>query len=144
MSTPGPTHPATSDHCPCLSGDTYGDCCARFHAGAPAPTAEQLMRSRYSAFAARDSAYVLTTWHPSARPASLDLVDDVEWRGLEVVRTRAGGPLDTTGVVEFVARYRERTARPDGPRAPVHELHEVSRFVREDGRWYYVAGDHPA
>lgn len=132
--------------CPCLSGDTYGSCCGRYHAGlrpgpdgaAPgphAPTAEALMRSRYSAFAVGDADYLRATWHPSTRPADLDLDldDDVEWRRLDVVRTEAGGPFDTTGVVEFVAHHRSRTDPADRGR-----LHEVSRFVREGDRWSYV------
>ncbi|WP_175009689.1 YchJ family metal-binding protein [Cellulosimicrobium sp. TH-20] len=132
--------------CPCLSGDTYGSCCGRYHAGlrpgpdgaAPgphAPTAEALMRSRYSAFAVGDAEYLRATWHPSTRPADLDLDDDVEWRRLDVVRTEAGGPFDTTGVVEFVAHHRSRTDPADRGR-----LHEVSRFAREDDRWSYVDG----
>ncbi|KAJ8141784.1 hypothetical protein OY671_005043 [Metschnikowia pulcherrima] len=132
--------------CPCLSGDTYGSCCGRYHAGsrpgpdgaAPgphAPTAEALMRSRYSAFAVGDADYSRATWHPSTRPADLDLDDDVEWRRLDVVRTEAGGPFDTTGVVEFVAHHRSRTDPADRGR-----LHEVSRFVREGDRWSYVDG----
>ncbi|GLY57350.1 MAG: YchJ family protein [Cellulosimicrobium funkei] len=132
--------------CPCLSGDTYGSCCGRYHAGlrpgpdgaAPgphAPTAEALMRSRYSAFAVGDADYLRATWHPSTRPADLDLDDDVEWRRLDVVRTEAGGPFDTTGVVEFVAHHRSRTDPADRGR-----LHEVSRFVREGDRWSYVDG----
>lgn len=132
--------------CPCLSGDTYGSCCGRYHAGlrpgpdgaAPgphAPTAEALMRSRYSAFVVGDADYLLATWHPSTRPAGLDLDDDVVWRRLDVVRTEAGGPFDTTGVVEFVAHHRSRTDPADRGR-----LHEVSRFVREGDRWSYVDG----
>ena len=134
--------------CPCLSGDTYGSCCGRYHAGlrpgpdgaAPgphAPTAEALMRSRYSAFAVGDADYLRATWHPSTRPADLDLDldDDVEWRRLDGVRTEAGGPFDTTGVVEFVAHHRSRTDPADRGR-----LHEVSRFVREGDRWSYVDG----
>lgn len=135
--------------CPCLSGDTYGACCGRYHAtpaalragGGPdtagAPTAEALMRSRYSAFAVGDADYLLATWHPSTRPGSLELDDDVEWRRLDVVRTEAGGPFDTTGVVEFVAHHRSRTGGP----TTRGRLHEESRFVREDGRWTYVDGD---
>jgi SEC-C motif-containing protein len=94
------------------------------------------MRSRYSAFAVGDTAYLLATWHPSTRPVDLDLDDDLEWRRLDVVRTEAGGPFDTTGVVEFVAHHRSRTDPSDRGR-----LHEVSRFVREDDRWRYVDGD---
>lgn len=95
------------------------------------------MRSRYSAFAVGDADYLRATWHPSTRPADLDLDldDDVEWRRLDVVRTEAGGPFDTTGVVEFVAHHRSRTDPADRGR-----LHEVSRFVREGDRWSYVDG----
>ncbi|QJW38205.1 YchJ family protein [Cellulosimicrobium protaetiae] len=132
--------------CPCQSGDAYGSCCGRYHAGARpgaegtapgphAPTAEALMRSRYSAFADGDSRYLLATWHPSTRPEVLDLDDDLEWRRLDVLRTEAGGPFDATGVVEFVAHHRSRTDRAERGR-----LHEVSRFVREGGRWSYVDG----
>jgi SEC-C motif-containing protein len=118
--------------CPCGSGDTYADCCGRFHAGTPAPTAEALMRSRFSAFAIGNPEYLLATWHPSTRPATLELDDDTQWRRLDVVRTEAGGPFDDRGVVEFAAHY---TA--DGARGV---LRETSRFVREGGRWYYVDG----
>ena len=127
--------------CPCLSGDTYGACCGRHHAdvragGAGAPTAETLMRSRYSAFAVGDAGYLLATWHPSTRPDVLDLDDDVEWRRLDVVRAVAGGPFDAEGVVEFVAHHRSRTDR-----AARGTLHETSRFARSGGRWVYVDGD---
>lgn len=143
------TSPLPDDaRCPCLSGETYGACCGRFHAGlaecpgaagpdaVTAPTAEALMRSRYAAFAVGDADYLLATWHPSTRPADLDLDDDVAWRRLDVVATSAGGPLDRTGVVEFVAHFRSAETRERGT------LHEVSSFVREDGRWYYVDGEH--
>jgi SEC-C motif-containing protein len=139
------TWPLPDDaRCPCLSGETYGACCGRFHvglaAGGPdtvtAPTAEALMRSRYAAFAVGDADYLLATWHPSTRPADLDLDDGVTWRRLDVVATSAGGPLDRTGVVEFVAHFRSAETRERG------SLHEVSSFVREGGRWYYVDGEH--
>ncbi|MCB7136021.1 YchJ family protein [Cellulosimicrobium marinum] len=139
----GTPHLPDDARCPCGTGDTYGACCGRHHAalrgdgagGAGAPTAEALMRSRYSAFAVGDADYLLATWHASTRPGTLDLDDDVEWRRLDVVRTEAGGPFDDAGVVEFVAHHRSRTDRTDRGR-----LHEVSRFVREDGRWLYVDG----
>ncbi|MFD6091226.1 YchJ family protein [Oerskovia sp. NPDC060338] len=139
------TWPLPDDaRCPCLSGETYGACCGRFHvgvaAGGPdavtAPTAEALMRSRYAAFAVGDADYLLATWHPSTRPADLDLDNGVTWRRLDVVATSAGGPLDRTGVVEFVAHFRSAETRERG------SLHEVSSFVREGGRWYYVDGEH--
>jgi SEC-C motif domain protein len=140
------TWPLPDDaRCPCLSGETYGACCGRYHrglrapggAGPVAPTAEALMRSRYAAFVVGDAEYLLATWHPSTRPADLDLDDDVTWRRLDVLATRAGGPLDRTGVVDFVAHHRSTATRERG------SLHEVSSFVREGRHWYYVDGDHP-
>lgn len=117
--------------CPCHSSQPYADCCAPFHAGAAAPDARRLMRSRYAAFALRLPEYLLATWHASTRPPSIDFDDAQEWIGLDVRRYL---PLDAShAVVEFVARYRA------GGR--VQRMHETSRFVREDGRWYYVDGD---
>lgn len=119
--------------CPCLSGDQYGACCGRFHSGrAQAATAEQLMRSRYSAFALLDAGYLLRTHHPETAPAELELDPDMEWRRLDIVSTTRGGPLDNEGMVEFKAYYRH------GPERGI--LHEASRFVREGRRWYYVDG----
>ena len=91
------------------------------------------MRSRFSAFALGLEPYLLATWHPSTRPATVDLDDDVTWRRLQIVDTVAGDPDDTDGIVEFRASYRG----PDGAGL----LHERSRFVRETGRWFYVDGD---
>ncbi|MBD7996778.1 YchJ family protein [Arthrobacter sp. Sa2CUA1] len=123
-----------SDRCPCLSGETYGECCHRFHQGSvPAPTAEALMRSRYSAFVTGDSSYLLRTWHPSTRPARLDLDPDRIWRRLDILSTSAGGPLDSTGIVTFAAHYREGGV-PGVQR-------ERSSFLREAGRWLYVEGE---
>jgi len=96
-------------------------------------TAEALMRSRFEAFARGDAEYLLASWHPSTRPAALDLDVVVEWRRLQIVDTVAGGPDDVDGVVEFRASYRS----PDGAGL----LHERSRFTRGDGRWFYVDGD---
>jgi SEC-C motif-containing protein len=115
--------------CPCGTGLTYADCCGRLHDGtATAATAEQLMRSRYSAFAVGDPAYLLATWHPRTRPRSLELDPDVRWTGLEIVATAGGSMLDSEGTVEF------RASRVDG------EQHERSRFRREKGRWFYLDG----
>ncbi len=117
--------------CPCLSGLTYDACCGPLHAGAAvAQTAEQLMRSRYSAFAVGDPDYLKATWHDSTRPKALELDTDRRWYRLDILRTERGGPFDTDGVVEFRAYHRS----PDGKGSQ----HEVSRFVREDGRWWYV------
>ncbi|MCD1145279.1 YchJ family protein [Kocuria sp. LUK] len=121
--------------CPCGTGETYGACCGRFHAGRPAPTAELLMRSRFSAFAAGDAAHLLATWHPGTRPAALELDPGRRWYRLDVHGTAAGGPFDDEGWVDFTAHWRG--APGTGQRGAQRES---SRFVREDGRWYYVDG----
>ena len=119
--------------CHCGSGRPYEACCGRLHSGAEnAPTAETLMRSRYSAYVLKLADYLLATWHPDTRPVELDLsADDTKWLGLEV-KKRAQQD-DSHASVEFVARYRIA--------GKGHRLHELSRFVREDGRWYYVDGE---
>lgn len=93
------------------------------------------MRSRYSAFAVGDAPYLLATWHPRTRPRSLELDPDQVWRRLDVLATRAGGPFDDAGEVEFAAHFRDAATGERG------RLHEVSRFVRDDGAWFYVDGD---
>lgn len=119
------------DRCPCGTGLPYEACCGPFHDGAAAPTAEQLMRSRYSAFARALSSYLLDTWHSTTRPRRLVLDPEQEWLGLVVLEAR-GGFLDAEGVVEFRATWRQRGV--------TEVLHERSRFVREDGRWVYLSG----
>ena len=129
-----------SARCPCLSGSVYGECCGPHHRGtSAAPTAERLMRSRYSAFAVGDADYLLASWHPSTRPGALELDDDVRWYRLDILDRRAGGLLDTDGEVEFVARYRPKPDRAPGrPSGARGEVHERSRFARENGSWLYV------
>ncbi|GAA2244909.1 YchJ family metal-binding protein [Herbiconiux moechotypicola] len=125
-----------SDRCPCLSGDTFGQCCEPYLAGrAHPPTAERLMRSRYTAFARGDATYLLASWHPSTRPASLELDPGIRWLSLEIVGRSGGGLLDTEGEVEFTARYRVTEADGTGRRGTQHER---SRFGRDGGRWSYV------
>jgi SEC-C motif-containing protein len=117
--------------CICLSGLEYFECCGRFHSRtAEAATAEQLMRSRYSAFVLLDANYLLRTWHPDTAPSGLELDSGMEWRRLDILSTSRGGPLDTRGAVEFKAHFVH-----DGERG-IH--HETSSFVRENRRWYYV------
>lgn len=116
--------------CPCGLGDDYDACCGRLHAGAPARTAESLMRSRYSAFAVGDASYLLRTWHRSARPPSLTIDPALRWTRLAVLETDGGGLFDTAGTVRFRAVYVR-----EGQRG-VHA--ETSRFVREDGQWSYL------
>ncbi len=126
--------------CPCGRRDArgrsvaYADCCGRYlDHDTPAPDAEHLMRSRYSAFVRERVDYLRSSWHPGTRPATLALDESPppKWIGLQI---RAHRPLDADHAeVEFVARCRV------GGRA--QRLHETSRFVRADGRWYYVDGD---
>ena len=118
--------------CPCLSAETYDECCGGFHRGdALAPTAERLMRSRYSAYSVGDTAYLLKAWLPSTRPATLELDPDVRWYRLDIVSRTGGGMLEAMGTVEFRAHYRV-DGRAD-------QQHENSTFVREDGEWLYVS-----
>ena len=125
--------------CPCGRAGVRGqplawaNCCARYLAHeTPAPDAESLMRSRYSAFVLARADYLLATWHSSQRPATIEFDPGVKWLGLEVRHHRV---LDATHAeVEFVARQKS-------PGSPALRLHECSRFLREDGRWYYVNGD---
>ncbi len=120
------------DRCPCLSGNPYDECCGPLHAGAPAPTAERLMRSRFSAFALGLPEYLLRSWHPRTRPESLDLDPGQRWTRLDIVGTRSGGPFDSAGTVTFRAWWRSDAERGT--------LEETSDFVREGGHWYYVDG----
>lgn len=116
--------------CPC-GGANYATCCGRYHNGEPAPDALTLMRSRYSAYALRLEPYLLASWHDSTRPAALDLAaDNTKWTGLEIRKHNAESADRAT--VEFVAR-----CKIGGSAA---RLHEVSRFVREDGKWFYLDG----
>lgn len=118
--------------CPCGLDQTYAACCGRYHAGAAAPDAEALMRSRYAAYVRGLEAYLLTTWHVTTRPPDLALAasPQVKWLGLTVLSHTVLGDAAT---VAFVARCRSAGGAT--------RMHEVSRFVRENGRWLYVDGD---
>jgi SEC-C motif domain protein len=111
------------------------DCCGRFighFESRPAPDAESLMRSRYTAFVQQRPDYLLATWHASQRLSSIEFDPHVKWLGLAV---RRHAQLDETHAeVEFIARQKS-------PSQPAVRLHERSRFVREAGHWYYVDGD---
>ncbi|MGW2201205.1 YchJ family protein [Streptomyces sp. NPDC001774] len=131
-----PSAPAvTADSpCPCGLPATYGACCGRFHSGpAAAPTAELLMRSRYSAFVVRDAGYLLRTWAPETRPGEVDFDPSMRWAGLEIRDTADGTAFHRSGTVTFVARYTHG-GEPGS-------LHERSRFRRHEGAWVYVDGD---
>ncbi|MGA4847893.1 YchJ family protein [Streptomyces sp. G5(2025)] len=118
--------------CPCGRPQPYEKCCGRLHQGEAAATPEELMRSRYSAFAVRDEAYLLRTWHPATRPPRVEFDPALRWVGLDIEETTEGTAFHTTGTVTFRARYT------DGGRPEV--LHEHSRFERLDGAWVYVDG----
>jgi SEC-C motif-containing protein len=127
------TGAARPRRCPCGTGLSLPECCGRLHDGtATAATAEQLMRSRYSAFVLGRPEYLRETWHPRTRPAALDLDRDVRWTGLDVLATTGGSPLEAEGTVEFRASYVV-AGRPGAQ-------HERSRFRRERGRWLYLDG----
>jgi SEC-C motif-containing protein len=123
----------TTSSCPCGSGKSYAECCGPVHAGyVRASTAEQLMRSRFSAFAMSDAAYLLRSWHSSTRPKRLDLNRRTRWTRLEILDTTDGGMFHTRGTVEFRAYYRERGGAEQF-------MQENSTFAREDGAWVYVS-----
>lgn len=92
------------------------------------------MRSRYCAFVLCDQPYLLATWHPETRPGTVRLTEQQRWLGLSVHATEGGGLDDSTGIVEFVARFKEGSKG--------HRLHEISRFEKIEGRWFYRDGQH--
>ena len=129
--TPAPGTTGPGSPCPCGPGKPYGDCCGALHRGsAAAATAEQLMRSRFSAFAVGDEPYLLRTWHPETRPVRLELDPAQRWTALEILGSTEGGPFHAEGTVEFRAHCSERGQED--------VLHEHSRFVRVDGAWVYL------
>jgi SEC-C motif domain protein len=133
-----PSEPRELSLCPCKSRETYGTCCQPFHLGRAKPeTAEQLMRSRYSAYFFRLVDYLVATTHPDRREPDLKIqletsLHEVNWRFLTILGSSKGGPGDKVGKVEFVAEYFE-AGQP-------HELHERSRFKRYQGAWKYLDG----
>jgi SEC-C motif-containing protein len=120
--------------CPCHSGNTYQKCCNPFHAGENAPTAEQLMRSRYSAYVLKLVDYLSSTWHPRTRPIDLtvDSLHGVKWVGLTVISAENLDHAHAT--VTFKATFKAGQQKNQ-------TLHETSRFVCENGQWFYIDGD---
>ena len=90
------------------------------------------MRARYTGYVRHDGPFLLRSWHPDTRPPAITFDPELEWLGLDIVRTEAGSGLDSEGVVEFKARFRRGSE--------YLELHETSRFIRVDGDWVYVDG----
>lgn len=121
-----------NDVCPCGSTAEYLACCGRYLDSEQIPdSAEQLMRSRYCAYVLARTDYLLATWHASTRPPTISLdVTGPQWLGLKVIRAHNDSH---TGTVEFVARHKVN--------GKAYRLHEVSRFVKEQGRWIYLDGD---
>lgn len=120
--------------CPCGDNRQYINCCGRYlDDGEIAATAEILMRSRYTAYTLGREDYLLATWQRSTRPILLGLANRPhnQWLGLTVKRYEQSAPDHS--IVEFVARYKIN--------GRAHRLHEISRFVREEGLWFYVDGD---
>jgi SEC-C motif-containing protein len=117
-------------HCPCGSGKLINACCEPYiKEDQPAPTAEALMRSRYTAFALGNEQYLLDSWHASTRPESIDIDPAMQWIRLSILNS-------DTDRVEFVATYRIQ--------GRAHKLHENSRFIFEHGKWFYVDGESKA
>ena len=119
--------------CPCNSGKSYESCCQPYlEQTINAPTAEALMRSRYSAFCLLNEAYLRYSWHPDTCPKDIRLDENIRWLGLKIEATSAGNPGDETGEVEFIARSKTN--------GKASRLHENSRFGRFDNRWVYIDG----
>jgi SEC-C motif-containing protein len=124
--------------CPCGSGKTYGRCCKPFIDGKKKPpTAEGLMRSRYTAFTQSDAKYLTSTLHPDQREGhdeaeTKDWADRSEWMGFELVEAVDGGKDDDTGTIEFIAKYKV-----DGK---VVEHHEKAEFEKVDDEWVFTDG----
>ncbi|MGE0727518.1 MAG: YchJ family protein [Acidimicrobiia bacterium] len=125
----GPSGPP----CPCGTGAALASCCGRYLDGQRhAPTAEALMRARYSAHALGDVEFLRRSWHPDTRPSTVT-DPGVTWVRLDVRGRERGGQLDARGTVDFVAHYRSG----EGPGV----LAERSRFERVGTRWLYVDGE---
>ena len=125
--------------CPCGSGLTYEECCHPLIRGeCAASTAEQLMRSRYSAYVEKEIPYLRTSLHPDHRKdydekSSREWAESAEWHSLRIIETVGGGPDEDEGEVEFVVAFSQRGVR--------QEHHERSRFARKGGKWYFVSGE---
>ena len=120
--------------CACGSGNSYVDCCGRYISNQqPAPDAQALMRSRYTAYTLDDQEYIQRTWHSDTRPPIVSMQESrCHWLGLTVMSYH---PAAQTATVEFVAKYKSN--------GRAHRLHEISNFVCVDGEWFYLDGQFP-
>lgn len=122
-----------SQKCPCGSGKNYSLCCENYiEKTVNAPTAEALMRSRYTAFTLKNEHYLRYSWHPDTCPKTIHLSKSTKWLGLNIIKTVAGDVDDDEGQVEFVARNKIN--------GKASRLHENSRFKRIRNRWTYFDG----
>jgi SEC-C motif domain protein len=123
-----------TDICLCGSKLVYGECCQPFHTSEKIPvTAEALMRSRYTAYALHNAAYLQATWDATKRPERIDFSkENIDWLRLEVTETKKGGAKDNKGLVTFKAYYRQDDEE--------HVMNEISRFTKHDGQWFYLDG----
>jgi SEC-C motif-containing protein len=130
-----PAHSIAIARCHCGNLRPYAECCGRFHQGEVPESAQQLLRARYSAYVLMLEDYLLETWHPSTRPPDFCLAEtySTRWLGLEI---RSQVQAGDRASIEFIARYRIGTG-------PAQQQNEISRFVREDGRWLYLDGEIP-
>lgn len=123
-------------NCYCGTNKTYQDCCKVFHLNkGKTETAEQLMRSRYSAFVLADGDYLMATHHSSTRPikekkAIVKWAKSVQWIRLEVLETSKGSINDVEGIVTFNAYFFEK--------GKVDVINEKSAFVKENNQWFYL------
>ncbi len=123
-----------SSPCLCGSQKTYIECCGVFHDNLALPqTAEQLMRSRFTAYAMRNVEYLLSSWDKTKRPDTIDFSkDNSTWTRLEIVSTKKGTEKDSKGIVEFKAYYLLEDEE--------YVMHEISRFKKMEGVWFYLDG----
>jgi SEC-C motif-containing protein len=124
----------STTYCLCGSGFAYGDCCQPFHLGEKIPaTAQALMRSRYTAYALRDAAYLQATWDATKRPERIDFSrENIAWLRLEIIEIKKGGVQDNKGLVTFKAYYSQE--------GDEYVMNEISRFTKHEGRWFYLDG----
>jgi SEC-C motif domain protein len=133
--------------CPCGSQSQYADCCEAYLTGAAsAPTAEALMRSRYTAYFKGNVDYLIATLHPKSRrkddrDSILQGMKNTRWLGLKIIETQKGANHDRRGLVEFIAKYQPVSEKGLPMMGVVNQLHERSRFIKEKEQWFYVDGD---
>jgi len=126
----------TKESCPCQSTLVYEQCCGQYHkSGGHAPTAEALMRSRYTAYAMGNAQYLFRTWHSNTRPTlqSLKASGPQTLISLKIISTQAGGEEDKKGIVEFISsRYSPSLL------GEIEQHKEKSLFTRVKGNWVYI------